>query len=382
MNRRSFLLLLFSFLAATILTACGKGFKLSITVSPDNAGSVDLDPGGGVYDPGTRVTLTPKPGTVYRFERWVSASSAEVDQDNIIVMDRSKQLSAIFRMIGPPPVIKSHEYIANDLMEVTPLVYRGKLTLVECWRVPPDLPDAYQIVVRDIEKGRVLSCLAQGYGLASAIVHNDTFFIFASRYDHSTSIDKVYNVWHDVSLFESSDLTHWSSSVVLHQDLEEEIFNTSVCETNDGFFMAYERKDPQHLHSNIRFARSTDLHVWTKVPDAWYGMDRYAACPCLLWNSGYFYMLYLEELNNPRAYHTYLTRSRNLINWEPSPYNPILAPENGEGISTSDVDLAELDGTVYIYYAVGDQQTYTKLKRAIFKGPLNDFLESCYAPRR
>ena len=117
----------------------------------------------------------------------------------------------------------------------------------------------------------------------------------------------MYNVWHDVTLFESSDLATWTSAVVRRQDPQEEIFNTSVTKTDDGFVMAYERKDPLHLHSNIRFARSTDLHVWTRVPDAWFGEDRYAACPTLRYFNGWFYMLYLEiGKDSPLSFYTYI----------------------------------------------------------------------------
>ena len=57
---------------------------------------------------------------------------------------------------------------------------------------------------------------------------------------------------------------------------------------------------------------------------------------------------------------------------------PIIAPGEGEDINTSDPDLVEWQGEVYLYYSIGDQRTYAKLKRAVFDDSLPDFLLWCY----
>ena len=65
--------------------------------------------------------------------------------------------------------------------------------------------------------------------------------------------------------------------------------------------------------------------------------------------------------------------------WELSAANPILTPGPGDGINASDPDLVEYDGQTQLYYSVGDQRTWSKLKRAIYPAPLRDFFRDAFA---
>ena len=49
-------------------------------------------------------------------------------------------------------------------------------------------------------------------------------------------------------------------------------------------------------------------------------------------------------------------------------------PENGLNINCSDLDLCELEGKTRVWYANGDQMTYSFLCEAEYDGPLNEFL--------
>jgi hypothetical protein len=42
------------------------------------------------------------------------------------------------------------------------------------------------------------------------------------------------------------------------------------------------------------------------------------------------------------------------------------------------VDLAEVDGKTWLYYAMGDQRTWMNVKRAVFNGSMPQFLESWF----
>ena len=52
--------------------------------------------------------------------------------------------------------------------------------------------------------------------------------------------------------------------------------------------------------------------------------------------------------------------------------------ENGLNINNSDVDLFEFEGKTHIYYASGDQMTYSFLCEAVYGGPPEAFLEAFF----
>ncbi|PIY36950.1 MAG: hypothetical protein COZ06_33855, partial [Armatimonadetes bacterium CG_4_10_14_3_um_filter_66_18] len=107
---------------------------------------------------------------------------------------------------------------------------------------------------------------------------------------------------------------------------------------------------------------------------------RYTACPCVRYAGGYYYVLYLEHRTPRHFFETYITRSKDLRHWELSAANPVLTPADlEEGINASDPELVEFGGKTYVYYAVGDQLTWMNLKRAVYPGTLQAFLESWYA---
>jgi alpha-L-fucosidase len=211
---------------------------------------------------------------------------------------------------------------------------------------------------------------AEGYSLASLLVHKRTIYVFASRWENGT--------WNDVTLFKSSDLRHWQSKLVVKGE-NEGIFNTSVCQGPEGFVMAYESDDRTYVPFTVKFARSTDLEHWTKLPEATFATNRYTACPCLRYANGYYYVLYLERRTPRHFFQTYITRSPDLVHWELSAANPVLTPDEiDDSINASDPELVEFKGQTYVYYCVGDQLTWANVKRALYPGPLPQFLESWY----
>ena len=112
------------------------------------------------------------------------------------------------------------------------------------------------------------------------------------------------------------------------------------------------------------------------------GADRYAACPCIRYANGSYYLLYLEHRTPRWFFETYLARSTDLKHWELSAANPILTPGMTDGVNASDPDLIEFRGQTWLYYSVGDQRTWSKLRRAIYPGSLQQFFENSFvAPR-
>jgi hypothetical protein len=283
----------------------------------------------------------------------------------------------VFSAIAPPePVTQSgllhnRELVRRDMCEMTGVIWKGRLCHMACVRPSSGgTKQDYYLELSDAETGEVKTRFAEGYGLANALVHDNTFYAFASRFEAGN--------WNDVTLFKSSDLKTWEQKRVIEQE-KEHLFNSTVCVGPDGFVMAYESNDPTYPAFTTKFARSVDLEHWTKCPNATFGTDRYTACPSIHYTHGYYYVLYLERRSPRHFFETYITRSKDLKHWERSSANPVLRPRGlDEGINASDPELVEFQGKTYVYYAVGDQLTWMNLKRGAYPGSLDDFLESWY----
>jgi hypothetical protein len=262
--------------------------------------------------------------------------------------------------------------VRRNLCEITPFVWQGKLCYLESVRpATGGQTSDYYLVMKEAESGKELARTAQGYGLACLLLHKDAFYLFASRWD--------YGHWRDVTMFRSADLRHWDSKVVL-TGKNEEIFNTSVCPGRDGFVMAYESNDPAYPAFTIKFARSADLERWEKIPAAMFGTNRYTACPCVRYAEGWYYVLYLEHRTPRWFFETYVTRSKDLLHWELSSANPVLRPEGlDEGINASDPDIVEYQGKTLLFFAVGDQLTWSDIKSVTYPGSMAKFFKTWYA---
>ncbi len=285
----------------------------------------------------------------------------------------SLTLSSKGRESGTPP---HRLYIdqpnLGDVCEAGPVVWKKRLALMKCNRpASGGNREDYFLTLEDVETSQPLARFAEGYGLASALVDHDTCYVFASRFASGS--------WNDVTVFKSKDLRNWTEKLALTQE-KEHLFNSSVCRGRNGFVMAYESDDPKFTPFTVKFATSTDLENWTKLPDAIFGSDRYAACPCLRYVNGFYYLLYLEHRTPRWFFETYVARSKDLKHWELSAANPILTPGLNDGINASDPDLIEFHGKTYLYYSVGDQRTWIRLKRAVYPGPLNEFFAGHFVP--
>ncbi len=327
------------------------GYKVfGVIVHPETAGEIGYSVSGDVK---AYVQFQQDvPAGIYRLDGWPAEA---------------------FAVMTPPQRAASWPYIdrrvvRRGMCELAPLIWDGRLVYLECVRpAGASRAEDHHLEIRDAETGRLLARFATGYSLASAVVHDGAMYVFASRWQDGG--------WHDVTLFVSRDLQRWDNRVVVRGE-NEQIFNTSVCRGPDGFVMAYETNDPAFPPFTIKFARSRDLLEWQKVDGAVFGRNRYAACPCIRFSGGYYYMLYLER-RSPRWYfETYVARSRDLRAWELAAANPVLSPEGlDEGINASDPELIEVDGRTLVFFAVGDQRTWMNVKRTIFPGPMAEFFE-------
>jgi len=262
--------------------------------------------------------------------------------------------------------------IRRDMCEVSPFIWKGRLRLLECHRpASGGKREEYCLVIRDVETGDEMARFAEGYSLACALAWRGKLRVFASRFENDT--------WNDVTMFTSADLRTWVSKVVIRQEEGEHLFNSTVCRGPDGFVMAYETNDPRWPAFTARFARSSDGETWEKQPDALLGSDRYAACPCIRYADGWYYVLYLEHRTPRWRFETYIARSRDLKRWELSPANPVLSPTAlDDGINASDPDIVEHKGKTLLYYSVGDQLSWMNIKRAEYPIRLGTWLKGWF----
>lgn len=206
-------------------------------------------------------------------------------------------------------------------------------------------------------------------------------------------------------MFTTKDLLSWEERDILHCQ-DRRLWNTSVCKGADGYCMAVEvsanpeAEDPAvGVPFTCFFARSADLLHWELMPDETaYTPHRYNACPALRYADGWYYMICLEALPCQR-YAPYIYRTKNFYDWEVGFHNPVLMYgdddrkikpgcsftaeerallETGLNINCSDLDLCEYEGKTRIWYANGDQMTYSFLCEARYNGRLPEFLAAFF----
>lgn len=232
--------------------------------------------------------------------------------------------------------------------------------------------DAY-LYIDDLQTGKEVARFGQGHSFVSAYVNDNELNVFAleftdfGRIMNSTGIDRLV----------STDLKNWKTGKAILPEGGEHLFNSSVCRDDKGYLMAYESDKP--VQFCFKFARSTDLSKWEKISGLTFTGENheYSACPVIRYFKPYYYVIYLHApIEGRNGWISYLARSKDLADWELSPFNPILEAEAGEGKNNSDVDLLEHEGKTYLYYATGDQESWGTVRVAMFNGTEKAFFES------
>jgi hypothetical protein len=276
------------------------------------------------------------------------------------------------------PAIQKNGTLALNIVESTPFVFNGKVYRME-W-----LRSASCLRIMDRQTVTEISRFGPKHRFPCAYVKGDTVYVVGTREDRG---------WYGNSLtmFTSGNLTNWSQRVIF-SDPEIGICNTSLCQAGDRYVMSIELTSPAGFPA--RFLESKDLAAWTLMPkECRHELGRYNAAHCLRWHGGWFYLFYLEA-GRPRGYEQYVTRSHDLIHWESSPLNPVLAAsaqdklianpqlteEQRERIAkaadmnNSDIDFCELNRSLIINYSWGNQQGVEFLAEASYAGTTAQFL--------
>ena len=285
------------------------------------------------------------------------------------------------------PAIEKIGTIDLDMVETTPFVFRGSLYRFEYVRLDywdNETGDSYfRLVEHDTRRSG--EPFAQGYHLGNIFVDEEIIYV--------TATDK----WDGqrVDIFASTDMGNWTSWNAL--DLPGYgLFNTSLCRDEDGYILMIEVGKPPEVAGvrfTARFAISKDMKTWELTPpECNYSKDRYTAPHSLRYHNGYYYNFYLEALKT--RYDQYVVRSKDLIHWETSGFNPVLSASDEDrriaiptikdafreriqgatNINNSDMDFCEYSGGLIINYSWGNQQGIEHLAEAQFDGSLGDFL--------
>lgn len=260
-------------------------------------------------------------------------------------------------------------------MENTPVLFDSRLLLVANYRpggAEAKGKDAY-LYIDDLQTGKEVVRFGQGHSFVSAFVNSNELNVFALEFSdfgrvmNSTSIDRMT----------TTDLNNWKYERVILPESGEHLFNSSVCRDDKGFLMAYESDQP--VKFCFKFACSNDLSKWKKIPGLVFAGENheYSACPLIRYFKPYYYVIYLHApIAGHKGWISYLVRSKDLESWELSPYNPMLEAEAGEGKNNSDVDILEYEARTYLYYATGDQATWSTIRVAMYDGAMKAFFKN------
>jgi hypothetical protein len=290
---------------------------------------------------------------------------------------------------GRPEIVRKGT-VEVDLVETSPVVFNNKVYRFEYVRAGywnNDTGDSYLRFI-DHETGEPTKSFAEGFHLGSAFVYKDIVYV--------TAVD----IWNgeEIYVFKSDDLNNWDRWMAFKLP-GYGIFNTSLDRAEDKFVLMFEIGKPEEeagKRFTARFAVSDDLHNWEILPsDHNYAKDRYTAPHCLRYLDGYYYDFYLEVHD---GFETRVVRSKDLINWEASPLNPVLKASPGdkkiansdlpeelkqkiagaENINNSDIDFCEYNGRLIINYSWGNQKGVEFLAEAYYEGTQEQFLKGWF----
>ena len=285
-----------------------------------------------------------------------------------------------------------------DIVEANPVVFRGKPYLMEYIRnrkstICRDGRPVSHFRFRDLTDMKTFSA-PFGFGLhmGNAFVKDDHIVVTAVE---DWGRGRFYEL-------ESDDMVTWSEPRVILEDASWEGYNTTVCEADGRYVMAFELGKPEelvHVAFTMFFAESTDLKTWRVIPEAVFGRDIYTVAPMLRFHGGFFYFFHLEG-SYEEGFVTVVARSRDLKHWENgrrvvmgrSPEDRMILPRaatfftprellyiaSAVHINVSDLDMCDCDGRLLMCYSWGNQRGAEFLSLAEARCTEADFCESFF----
>ena len=91
--------------------------------------------------------------------------------------------------------------------------------------------------VVDLSTSEIISRFGSTFAFNSAFVRGDELNVFATENTKSDWTGSIYRFW-------TTDLKTWKKEMIMPKEKGSHFFNTSVCETPQGYLMAYESNKP------------------------------------------------------------------------------------------------------------------------------------------
>lgn len=304
------------------------------------------------------------------------------------------------------PAIRKMGTIGCSIVETTPIVWKGELYRFEVIRgnyltektakKPSDFPDHPCLRFMHIRTNTPTPFFAENHTFGFPFAEGDTMYVVTCN-----STDWGGN---KLDFYRSNDLENWEKYSEIHL-LGWRTYNMNIAKMGDTYTLLVEIAAPVEEAGDFpftfRFLQSKDMTNWELTPrECVFHKDRYCGSPSIytLEDDPYYYVGYLEAYPDYRFANS-LARSKDLINWEYSPINPVLmynefedkqiaspflTPEERERIkeaidtNNSDMELCEYLGRTLIYYSWGDQRGTEFLAEAWYEGSMKEFLTSFF----
>lgn len=307
------------------------------------------------------------------------------------------------------PVIRKLGTIASHVVETTPLVFHDRLYRFEVIRrrelVDPeskfegywgDLEEKPCLRFVDVRTNTPTPFFADGHSFGFAYAEGDMMYVVTGSTPKWGS--------DGLTFYRSTDLVNWEQYAEL--DLPGwKTYNMNIAKKDGYYILMVEISAPveeagEHPFT-FRFFYSKDMTNWTKLPSEYvFQKDRYCGSPSIYTfdDDPYFYVGYCEGYPDYR-FTISIARSKDLLNWEYSPINPVLmydevedkkiaspflTPEERKKIdealdtNNSDMEICEFLGRTIIYYSWGDQRGTEFLAEACYEGSMKDFLQGWF----
>ena len=132
--------------------------KHTVVVESDqNMGTVTMDKEDGIYEEGTKVTVTAKANEGYEFVNWTDENGREVSTSNPYTFEATTNttLKANFKKVEVTPAKPSSQDILDDLLagnKVQSVVSKGQTQFVL-----PEVPEGYSITITKVSPEGIIA---------------------------------------------------------------------------------------------------------------------------------------------------------------------------------------------------------------------------------
>jgi hypothetical protein len=291
-----------------------------------------------------------------------------------------------------PPVVKKFGTVDLDLCETSPFVFKGKLYRLEWHR------KASRLRIMDHDTQTEVSNFGATHKFPCVFVKDDTVYVYGTK-----PCTEPGRTWfgNTITLFTSKDLINWEEKTIF-SDKDYGLCNLSVCKADGRYLMSIEVNSFSKVTNGTfaaRFLESKDLVNWTLTPaNNRHGFDRGLCSPHLIRYLDGWHYLFSTIHAGKKGYVLLLTRSRDLVKWESSPFNPIMWGEDADkvifnqkltpeqranvakanNIDNSDIDFIDFNGKLVINYCWGNQVGKEFIAEAEYAGTSAQYLRAWF----